>query len=81
MSGTNIDSREANVQLTIKSYKIPLIDQEKIKSEIAGKKLTEVSQYFDDLGVGYNIESSNGLLNLLGFPKDLSKINVSITKQ
>jgi hypothetical protein len=81
VSGTNIDSREANVQLTIKSYKIPLIDQEKIKSEIAGKKLTEVSQYFDDLGVGYNIESSNGLLNLLGFPKDLSKINVSITKQ
>lgn len=81
ISGSSADSKEANVQLTIKSYKIPLIDQEKIKKELAGKKLSEVSKYFDDLGVGYNIESSNGLLNLLGFPKDLTKINVSITKQ
>lgn len=73
--------RESNVQLTVKTYKIPQLDAEKIKNDIAGKKLDEVSAYLDDLGVNYNIESSSGLLNLLGFPKDKNKINVTVNKE
>ncbi len=80
-SGISYDNKEANAQLTVKSYKIPVIDDEDIKKRLAGKNLTEVSELLEDLDVNYNIESSSGLLNLLGFPKDTSKINVTITKQ
>lgn len=81
IQGQNTDSRETTAQLTIKSYKIPVIDEAKIKTNLAGKKVSEVSSYLDSLNVNYNIESSSGLLNLLGFPKDLNKINVTVTKQ
>jgi len=81
VSGISYDNKEANAQLTVKSYKIPVIDDEDIKKRLAGKSLTEVSELLEDLEVNYNIESSSGLLNLLGFPKDTSKINVTITKQ
>jgi len=80
-SGVSYDNKEANVQLTVKSYKIPVVEEEEIKSKVAGKKLSEVSQLLEDLDVNFNIESSSGLLNLLGFPKDASKINVTVTKQ
>lgn len=74
-------SQETNAVLTLKSYKIPVIDENEIKSNLAGKKVSEVSKYLDDLNVNYKIESSNGLLNLLGFPNDLSKINVSVSRE
>lgn len=80
-SGVSYDNREANVQLTVKSYKIPVVEEDEIKSKVIGKKLSEVSQILEDLDVNFNIESSSGLLNLLGFPKDASKINVTVTKQ
>jgi len=79
--GQNINNKESTAQLTIKSYKIPVLDEAKIKSNLAGKKLSEVTTYLDSIKVNYNIESSSGLLNLLGFPKDLNKINVTVTKQ
>jgi hypothetical protein len=81
ISGISYDNKEANVQLTIRSYKIPTLDSDEISKKLAGKKVSEVSSYLDELGVNYNIESSSGLLNLFGFPKDSSKINVTVTKQ
>jgi hypothetical protein len=80
-TGVSYDNKEANVQLTVKSYKIPVVDEEDIKSKVSGKKLSEVSQLLEDLDVNFNIESSSGLLNLFGFPKDSSNINVTVTKQ
>jgi hypothetical protein len=75
------NGKETDAVITLKSYKIPVIDESEIKSNLAGKKISEVSAYLDSLNVNYNIESSSGLLNLLGFPKDPSKINVLITRE
>jgi ribosomal protein L14E/L6E/L27E len=79
--GTNYNIKESNVQLTIRSYKIPVLNEDEIKKNIAGKKIEEVSKYLDDLNVNYNIQSSSGLLNLLGFPNDLNNINVTVTRE
>lgn len=73
--------KETDAVITLKSYKIPVIDENEVKSNLSGKTISEVSKYLEDLNVNFNIESSSGLLNLLGFPKDPSKINVTITRE
>ena len=80
-SGAVFDNKEANVQLTVKSYKIPIFSASEIKKSLAGKKVSEASNVLEELDVSYNIESNSGLLNFLGFPSNPEKINVTITKQ
>jgi hypothetical protein len=80
-SGAVFDNKEANVQLTVKSYKIPIFNASEIKKSLAGKKVSEASNVLEELDVSYNIESNSGLLNFLGFPSNPEKINVTITKQ
>lgn len=81
VSGTNYDNKETKAQLTVKSYKIPTINPDDIKEKVKGKNVSEVSEILDGMDLNYNIESSSGLLNLLGFPNEVSKINVAVTKQ
>jgi hypothetical protein len=71
---------EATGQLTIRSYKMPVIDSNSIANNLSGKTVTEAKEYLDSLGIYYDIES-NSLINILGFPKDVSKINVSVENQ
>ena len=78
---TVLSSKEADAQLTVKSYKIPVLDEEKIKKDITGKSLNEVSNYFSDMNVNYNIEI-NPLFQILNvFPKDVSKIEVTVKRE
>jgi len=81
VSGVNYNTKESKAQLTIKSYKIPTIDPDEIKEKVRGKKVSEVSEILDEMNLNYNITSSSGLLNLLGFPQEVNKINVTVTKQ
>lgn len=77
---TVLTSKEADAQLTVRSYKIPVLDENKIKKDISGKSLSDVSKYFDNLNITYNIEV-NPLFQLLNtFPKDVSKIEITITR-
>ena len=71
---------EATGQLTIRSYKMPVIDSNSIANNLSGKTVTQAKEYLDSLGIYYDIES-NSLINILGFPKDVSKINVSVENQ
>lgn len=71
---------EANGQLTIRSYKIPVIDSKLVAENLAGKNVSEAKEYLDSLGIYYDIES-NSLINIFGFPSDISKINVSIENE
>lgn len=78
---TVLNSKEADAQLTVRSYKIPVLDEQKIKKEITGKSLSEVSKYLGDLNVNYNIEI-NPLFQLLNsFPSDVSKIDLVISRE
>jgi len=71
---------EANAQLTIRSYKIPVIDQDEIKENLKNKSVLQAKDYLEKMGLVYNIES-NSLLNVFGFPESKDKINVSIKNE
>lgn len=71
---------EANAQLTIRSYKIPVINLEEIKNNLKSKSITQAKDYLDKLGLVYNIET-NSLINVFGFPESPEKINVSVKNE
>jgi len=71
---------EAKAQLTIRSYKIPVINQDEIKENLKNKSVAQAKDYLDKLDLIYNIES-NSLINVFGFPESKDKINVSIKNE
>lgn len=71
---------EANGQLTVRSYKIPIIDSNAVAQNLTGKNVTQAKEYLDSLGIYYDIES-NSLINIFGFPNDVTKINVSVENE
>lgn len=80
---TVLNSREADAQLTVRSYKIPVFDEKKIKNDLAGKSLDEVQSYLTKLDnvINYDIELNYNIPFVKNLPKDVSKINVTITRQ
>ena len=79
---TILNSQEADSQLTVRSYKIPVFDSNKIKKELAGKTFEEVEAYLTKLDnvINYNIELNYNIPFVSSLPKDISKINVTISR-
>jgi hypothetical protein len=79
---TILNSREADSQLTVRSYKIPVFDSNIIKKDLAGKTFDEVEAYLTKLDnvINYNIELNYNIPFVSSLPKDISKINVTISR-
>lgn len=80
---TVLNSKEADTQLTVRSYKIPVFDEKKIKNDLSGKSLDEVQVYLAKLDnvINYDIELNYNIPFVKNLPKDVSKLNVTITRQ
>lgn len=79
---TVLNSQEADSQLTVRSYKIPVFDANKIKKDLTGKTFDEVETYLTKLDnvINYNIELNYSIPFVKSLPKDTSRINVTISR-
>jgi hypothetical protein len=79
---TVLNSQEADSQLTVRSYKIPVFDASKIKNDLVGKSFDEVEAYLSKLDnvINYNIELNYSIPFVKSLPKDTSRINVTISR-
>ncbi len=79
---TVLNSQQADSQLTVRSYKIPVFDANKIKKDLAGKTFDEVEAYLTKLDnvINYNIELNYSIPFVKSLPKDTSRINVTISR-
>jgi len=80
-SSSSVNVNEGDVQLTVKTYKIPVLDTVEIKSMLIGKSALEAEKLIKDIpnGIRYNISLTYPLFSLI--PKDPSKVNVTISKE
>ncbi len=79
-----LNSTEADIQVTIKSFVVPNISEEEIKKQIAGKSSAEAQKI---LGSVRNIDTyefnlAKGVIPIFNsVPKDLNRIKVEIVKK
>ena len=80
---TVLNNQEADAQITVKSYKIPLFDTKGISKDLAGMSFDNVESYMSKLDnvINYDIELNYNLPLVKNLPKDSSKINVTISKE
>jgi len=72
---------EGDIQLTIKTYKIPVLNTDEIKSMLLGKTSSEAENIVKNIPnvVRYNIAFKYPLFSSI--PKDPKKVNVTISKE
>ena len=79
---TVLNNQEADAQITVKSYKIPVFDTKNISKDLAGMSFDNVESYMSKLDnvINYDIELNYNLPLVKNLPKESSKINVTISK-
>lgn len=80
-NSTTLTKDEGDVQVTVKTYSIPVLNTNEIKSSLLGKNLTEAEQLIKNIPnvIKYNIEFNYPILNTI--PTDLEKVNVTVSKE
>lgn len=80
---TVLNSQQADAQITVRSYKVPVFDTNKIAKDLTGMQFDQVAEYMSKLDnvINYNIELNYGIPFVSNLPKETSKINVTISKQ
>ncbi len=77
-----LDSTEADLQITLKTYVIPNIDEETLKNELAGKSLKEAEKILGAIRniktYGINLENALPLAFFQRVPNDISNINLDV---
>jgi len=73
----------ADLQVTLKSYIIPLIDEQKIKEELAGKPLSRVERILGSIRnvKTYEIGVSPNIPFFQRFPSSIENINFTVERQ
>ena len=82
-TNTVLNSKEADVQITLSSIVIPNIKEEDIKNGLQGKTHTEAKQFIEDLKNidHYEFSISPTVPFFTRVPKDLERINVVLEKE
>jgi len=72
---------EGDVQVTVKTYKIPVLDTSEIKSMLLGKKFNDAEEIIKNIPnvIRYNISFNYPLFNSI--PSNPERVNVSISKE
>jgi len=72
---------EGDVQLTIKTYKIPVLNTEEIKSMLIGKNVVDAEKVIKDIPnvIKYNVVFKYPVFNSI--PQDPNRVNVTISKE
>lgn len=78
-----LNSTEADIQVTLKTYVVTNIDENKLKEDLAGKAPKEVQKILGSIGdiKTYKFELSKGIPYLSRVPNDKEKIKISIERE
>ena len=80
-NSSTLTVNEGDVQLTVKTYKIPVLNTDEIKSILLGKNVLEAEKVIKDIPnvIKYNISFKYPVFNSI--PQDPNRVNVTISKE
>jgi len=78
-----LNSNEADLQVTIKTYVVPAIDEEKLKGDLSGKSVEDAQKVINNISniKTYEIHITPSLPLFKKFPKDVNRISVEVEKE
>ncbi len=78
-----LSSTEADLQVTIKTYVVPRISEDSLKSDLQGKKPEDAQKVLGSLGniKTYELKISPGVPFLQKVPGDTDKISIDVVKE
>ncbi|KKS65919.1 MAG: hypothetical protein UV35_C0029G0008 [candidate division WWE3 bacterium GW2011_GWB1_42_6] len=82
-SSSILNSTEADMQITLKTFTVTAVDKEELKKALAGKSLAEAEKVLGSVGSlsTYSIEIKPVIPFFKNVPKDLNRINLEIENE
>ena len=80
---TILGSDKADVQVTLKTFVVPKVDDQSLKQQLKGKSLTEAQKILGSIRniKTYSLDLSPNIPFLSRIPSDLDRINIKITHE
>jgi hypothetical protein len=81
--GTILSSTEADLQVTVKTFVVPLIDEDSLREDLVGKSPSEAERVLGGIGnvESYSLRISPNIPFLRRVPSDTSRIDIVIDKE
>jgi len=81
-TNTILSSTEADLQVTLKTFIIPNINEDEVKKNLAGKKLSDAQKVLGSLNniKGYDLHVSPNIPFFDSVPKNVNQIEIVINK-